>query len=45
MTNKIKKIAVFYGYSTIEEIYVGENKLGLKPTIKNIASLSYFYTF
>ena len=45
MTNNIKEISVFYGNSTIQELYVGENKLGPKLTIKNMPNLSGLYAF
>lgn len=45
MTNEIKEIDVFYGNSTIEELYVGENKLGPKLIIKNMPNLSVIYAF
>jgi len=45
MTNEIKEISVFYGNSIIEELYIGENKLGPKLTIKNIPNLSGIYAF
>ena len=45
MTNNIKEISVFYGNPTIQELYVGENKLGPKLTIKNMPNLSGLYAF
>lgn len=45
MTNEIKDINILYENSTIEELYIGENKLGPKLTIKNIPNLSGIYAF
>lgn len=45
MTNDIKEIKVFYGNSTIEELYIGENKLGPKLIIKNMPNLTGVYAF
>jgi len=45
MTNDIKEIKVFYGNSTIEELYVGENKLGPKLKVKDIPNLKGIYAF
>jgi Leucine-rich repeat (LRR) protein len=45
MTNDIKEIKVFYGNSTIEELYVGENKLGPKLIVKDMPNLKGIYAF
>jgi len=45
MTNEIKDIKVFYGNSTIEELYIGENKLGPKLTVKDMSNLKGVYAF
>lgn len=45
MSNNIKEIKVFYGNSTFEELYIGENKLGPKLIVKNIPNLTGIYAF
>lgn len=45
MINNIKDIKVFYGNSTIEELYIGENKLGPKLIVKDIPNLTGLYAF
>jgi Leucine-rich repeat (LRR) protein len=45
MTNEITHLKVFYGNSTIEELYVGENKLGEKLLIKDMPNLKGLYAF
>lgn len=45
MTNKITDINVFFGNSKIEELYVGENKLGPKLVVKDMISLKGVYAF
>jgi Leucine-rich repeat (LRR) protein len=45
MTNKITDIDVFFGNSKIEELYVGENKLGPKLVVKDMISLKGVYAF
>lgn len=45
MTNDIRDIKVFYGNTTIEELYVGENKLGPKLVIKEMPNLKGIYAF
>ena len=45
MTNEIKDLRIFEGNQTIEEIYVGVNKLGKKLIINNIPNLTGLYAF
>lgn len=45
MTNEIKEIEVFYGNLTIEELYIGENKLGPKLVVKGMPNLKGLYAF
>ena len=45
MTNDITDLNVFYGNTTIEELYVGENKLGDKLVIKEMPNLKGLYAF
>lgn len=45
MTNQIQNLNVFFNNSVIEEIYIGENQLGKKLTLKNIPNLKGFYAF
>lgn len=45
MTNEVKEIKVFYGNSTIEELYIGENKLGPKLIVKDMPNLKGIYAF
>lgn len=45
MTNEVKEIKVFYGNTTIEELYVGENKLGPKLIVKDMPNLKGLYAF
>ena len=45
MTNDISDLKVFYGNTTIEELYVGENKLGEKLVIKEMPNLQGLYAF
>jgi Leucine-rich repeat (LRR) protein len=45
MTNNITDINVFYGNSVIEELYIGENKLGPKLLIKDMVNLKGVYAF
>ncbi|MCZ8198679.1 MAG: hypothetical protein O9267_13830, partial [Flavobacterium sp.] len=45
MTNDITDLNVFYGNTTIEELYVGENKLGEKLVIKEMPNLKGLYAF
>jgi hypothetical protein len=45
MTNEIQNLEVFFNNSVIEEIYIGENQLGKKLTLKNIPNLKGLYAF
>lgn len=45
MKNQITNLDVFFNNSVIEEIYIGENKLGKKLTLKNIQNLKGLYAF
>lgn len=45
MTNNISNIDVFHGNSKIEELYIGENKLGPKLIVKNMIALEGLYAF
>ena len=45
MTNNITNLDVFFGNSIIEELYVGENKLGKKLILKNLTNLKGLYAF
>ncbi|GAA4428966.1 hypothetical protein GCM10023188_13770 [Pontibacter saemangeumensis] len=45
MTNNITNINVFFGNSTIEELYIGENKLGPKLVLKDMPNLRGVYAF
>jgi Leucine-rich repeat (LRR) protein len=45
MTNNITSINVFFGNSTIEELYIGENKLGPKLILKDMPNLRGVYAF
>ena len=45
MTNDIINLDVFFGNKIIEELYVGENKLGKKLVIKEIPNLKGLYAF
>ncbi|WP_147298512.1 leucine-rich repeat domain-containing protein [Flavobacterium cutihirudinis] len=45
MSNDIEEIKVFYGNSTFEELYIGENKLGPKLIVKDIPNLAGIYAF
>jgi len=45
MTNDISDLEVFCGNTTIEELYVGENKLGEKLVIKEMPNLQGLYAF
>jgi len=45
MTNQIKNLDVFFNNTVIEEIFIGENQLGKKLTLKNIPNLKGLYAF
>jgi len=45
MTNQITNLDVFNNNSIIEEIYIGENKLGKKLVLNNLKSLEGLYAF
>lgn len=45
MTNEITDLKVFYGNITIEELYIGENKLGKKLIVKDMPNLKGLYAF
>lgn len=45
MTNQITNLDVFFNNSVIEEIYIGENKLGEKLTLNNLKNLKGLYAF
>lgn len=45
MTNQITNLDVFFNNSIIEEIYIGENKLGEKLVLKNLKNLKGLYAF
>lgn len=45
MTNDITSISVFDGNATIDELYIGENKLGPKLTFKNMPNITGIYAF
>lgn len=45
MKNQITNLDVFFNNSISEEIYIGENKLGKKLTLKNIQNLKGLYAF
>lgn len=45
MTNNLQDINVFFGNPTIEELYIGENKLGPKLIIKEMPNLKGIYAF
>ncbi len=45
MTNNVSDISVFFGNSNIEELYIGENKLGPNLTVKDMSGLKGLYAF
>ncbi|MCA6423478.1 MAG: hypothetical protein IM568_11765 [Flavobacterium sp.] len=45
MTNNITNLDVFFNNPVIEELYVGENKLGKKLILKNLTNLRGFFAF
>lgn len=45
MTNIITNVNVFFGNSKIEELYIGENKLGPNLIIKDMVNLKGVYAF
>lgn len=45
MTNNIPNLDVFFNNSVIEELYVGENKLGKKLVLKNLPKLTGLFAF
>ena len=45
MANQITNLDVFFNNSIIEEIYIGENKLGEKLVLKNLKNLTGLYAF
>lgn len=44
-TNNIKDINVFFGNDKIQELYIGENKLGPKLVVQNMVNLKGLYAF
>ena len=45
MGNQITNLDVFFDNSVIEEIYIGDNKLGEKLVLKNLKNLKGLYAF
>lgn len=45
MRNRITNLDVFFNNDVIQELYVGENQLGKKLTLKNIKNLTGLYAF